>query len=422
MEKLAVVGTGIAGMSCIHFLKDRYEITVFEKNGYAGGHTNTVTVNEDGKPVHIDTGFMVFNHVTYPLLTRLFADLNIPTNPTEMSFSVQHHNGLEYSGSGLNGLFAQRKNIFSPGYIRMLLQISRFNKTSVGILDDPKYDNYTLKDYITEQGFGSDMLYKYLIPMSSAVWSTPINKMLDFPAKTLVRFFHNHGFLGLDTQHQWYTVTGGSRIYRDKIMGEVKASTILNDDVKKVIRVDNAVKIITKSGREMMFDKVILAAHADESLAMLENPGEAEQKLLSPFKYQYNSATLHTDTTQMPKLKRVWSSWNYKMETDGEEVMASTIYWMNSLQQVSKKKDYFVTINDHGGIHPEKVILKIDYTHPLFDVNTANAQKNLQMLNEKGPVYFCGSYFRYGFHEDALLSGVLLSRKLSGKNIYGGLA
>lgn len=418
MEKLAIVGTGIAGMSCIHFLKDRYDMTVFEKNDYPGGHTNTIMVMEEEGPVFIDTGFMVFNHATYPLLTRLFKDLDIPTNPTEMSFSVQHHSGLEFCGSGLNGLFAQRRNIFRPSYIRMLLQISRFNQKSIEMLDNPRYDNHTLGQYIEEEGYGTDMLYKYLVPMSSAVWSTPINKMLDFHAQTLVRFFYNHGFLGLNTQHQWHTVTGGSRVYRDKIMETVKTSTFLNEEVKKVTRTSNGVTLLTGSGMEMQFDKVILASHADESLAMLANPTETEQKLLSPFKYQVNSATLHTDSSQMPKLKRVWSSWNYKMEMNVGEVMASTIYWMNSLQQVSKKKDYFVSINDAGKLDSSKVIKKISYTHPLFDVHTAKAQKDLQLLNENGPVYFCGSYFRYGFHEDALLSGVLLSRRLSEANIH----
>ena len=216
MEKIAIIGTGIAGMGCAHFLHPKADLTLYEQNDYVGGHTNTVTVEEEGKPVYIDTGFMVFNYQTYPNLCRLFEEIKAPVKKTDMSFSVQHRpSGLEYSGSGLNHLFTQRKNILSPSYIRMLMQIARFNRESVRILDDPRYQSYTIREYIQEGRFGEDMLWKYLVPMSSAVWSTPPDKMLDFPAVTLIRFFYNHGFLGLNTQHQWYTLEGGSRAYRD---------------------------------------------------------------------------------------------------------------------------------------------------------------------------------------------------------------
>uniref|UniRef100_UPI003F7B2736 NAD(P)-binding protein n=1 Tax=Chitinophaga sancti TaxID=1004 RepID=UPI003F7B2736 len=216
MLRTAIIGTGIAGMGCGHFLHPADEITFYEQLDYVGGHTNTVTVDEDGKPVYIDTGFMVFNHQTYPNLCKLFEQIKAPVKKTDMSFSVQHiPSGLEYSGSSINHLFAQRRNIFKPSYIRMLMQIARFNKESVQILDNPQYANYTIGQYIREGGFGDDMLWKYLVPMSSAVWSTPMQQMLDFPAVTLIRFFYNHGFLGLHTQHQWYTLDKGSQSYRE---------------------------------------------------------------------------------------------------------------------------------------------------------------------------------------------------------------
>src|SRR6185312_3349783 len=276
--KIAIVGTGIAGMACGHFLQKQADIFFYEKNDYPGGHTNTITVNEDGKDVFIDTGFMVFNHVTYPNLIKLFAELKAPSFPTSMSFSVQYKpNGLEYCGSGLNGLFAQRKNIFNPRHIKMLKQIARFNEESIKILDKPEYDNYTLGQYMTKKGFGEDMLWRYLIPMSSAVWSTPMDKMLDFPVQTLVRFFYNHGFLGLNTQHQWYTVTNGSKTYRDIIMAPFKDKISLNDPVVKVSRRNGKAVVCTKSGIETEYDKVIIAAHGDEALGMLDSPTADEQ-------------------------------------------------------------------------------------------------------------------------------------------------
>jgi len=331
-----------------------------------------------------------------------------------MSFSVQHtESGLEYCGSGLNGLFAQRKNIFNIRYIQMLMQITRFNKESVKILDDPKFDNYSLQEYIKAFGYGDDMLWKYLIPMSSAVWSTPMEEMLDFPIVTLIRFFKNHGFLGLNTQHQWYTLQDGSQAYRKLLIEPFKEKIQLNNGAVKVKRENGKVLVTTANGQTQTFDKVIFACHADQALKLLENPAPEEKRLLSPFNYQKNIATLHTDESTMPKTKATWSSWNYRIENRNGKLIPTTIYWMNSLQQVSKKKNYFVSINAIPGTVDEKKIIKtIDYEHPLFDVSAMQAQKELYKLNESGPVYFCGSYFKYGFHEDAYASAVDLCKQL----------
>ena len=417
--KTAIIGTGIAGMGCAHFLHPQDELTIYEQNDYAGGHTNTVTVDEDGPPVYVDTGFMVFNFVTYPYLCRLFEEIKAPIKKTDMSFSVQHMpSGLEYSGSSLNHLFAQRKNIFNLRYIKMLAQIGRFNKESIRILDDPKYANYSIGQYVKELGFGEDMLWKYLVPMSSAVWSTPMEQMLDFPAVTLIRFFLNHGFLGLDTQHQWYTLEKGSQSYRELLIKPFKDRIHVNRKAISVIRKDGKVIVKASDGSEEQFDRVIIAAHGDQALAMLAAPTAAEQRLLSNFKYQYNKAVLHTDERIMPKTKLAWSSWNYRIKTNNGLLVPSTIYWMNRLQGVSDKKNYFVSINPHEDLNEKKILMELDYEHPLFDVPAINAQAELQKLNESGPVYFCGSYFRYGFHEDAFASAVALCGHLLGKAVY----
>lgn len=414
MEKLAIIGTGIAGMGCGHWLHKHYDLTLFEQNDYVGGHTNTIAVNENGTDVFMDTGFMVFNFETYPHLCELFTEIGAPIKKTDMSFSVQHlPSGLEYCGSGLNGLFAQRKNIFSPRYIKMLMKISQFNKKSIEIMDDPAYANYSLGQYIKEFGFGEDMLWKYLIPMSSAVWSTPMELMLDFPAVTLIRFFKNHGFLGLNTQHQWYTLEGGSEAYKQLLIEPFKDRILTNKGVKGVKKVGKQVQITCLDGSVHLFDKVIFASHGDQTLRMLEEPTAEQQRLLSPFKYQYNKATIHTDESIMPKTKLTWSSWNYRIQEMNGQLVPSTIYWMNSLQGVSEKQNYFVSINaQEGSVDSKKIIREIDYEHPLFDLPAIQAQAELQTLNEGGPIYFCGSYFRYGFHEDAYASAVELCRKI----------
>jgi predicted NAD/FAD-binding protein len=415
MQTVAIIGTGIAGMGCAHLLQHTYNLTIFEKNDYIGGHTNTVSVDEDGKPVYMDTGFMVFNFETYPNLCKLFDEIKAPVKKTDMSFSVQYvPTGLEYCGSGLNGLFAQRKNIFNIGYIKMLMEITRFNKISVEILDKPEYANHSLADYIREFKFSEEMLLKYLVPMSSAVWSTPIDKMMDFPAVTLIRFFKNHGFLGLNTQHQWYTLHNGSQSYREILIKPFKNKIQVNNAAVSVKRLPNGkAQVTTANGQQQEFDKVIFASHANETLKMLYEPTRDEQRLLSVFHYEKNKATVHSDESVMPKNKRTWSSWNYRIEERNGKQLPTTIYWMNQLQGVSDKKNYFVSINAiPGSVAPEKLMKEIDYEHPLFDVAAIRAQDELYKLNESGPLYFCGSYFKYGFHEDAYKSAVDLCRTI----------
>lgn len=423
MESVAVIGTGIAGMGAAHFLKDRYEITFYEKNNYPGGHTNTLTIDEDGVPVYIDSAFMVYNEITYPNLTRLFSDLEVETKPTDMSFSVQHRpSGLEYCGTGMNGLFAQRKNLLSARFWRMLLDMDRFNKESLEVLEGQRYLHHTISAYTQEKKYGEDFLMKFLVPMSSAVWSMPTRLMMGFPIVTLVRFFKNHGFLGLRGHYQWRTVVNGSQQYREKIL---KGQQIkLSATVKKVIRENGRAHIYGQHGERATFDKVILACHADEALAILEDATAQERNLLGKFVYQNNRVMLHTDTSVMPKSRKAWSSWNYRIDNDSQGgSRASTIYDMNSLQQVSKKKSYFVSVNDPGIVDPNEVLWQSEYTHPVFNVEAITAQKDLSRLNKNSTTYFCGSYFKYGFHEDALTSGIEVVKAMTGEypQGYGGL-
>ncbi len=419
MERIAIVGTGVSAMSAAYFLRNDFDITFFEKDNYAGGHTNTLTIDEEGTPIHIDSAFMVFNHVTYPNLQKFFRELEIEEKNTNMSFSVQHlPSGLEYCGTGLNGLFAQRKNLARWKHISMLLDINRFNKEAIEVLTDHKFAGYSIKHYFQEKGYGQAMLEKYLIPMSSAVWSTPPEQMLDFPILTLVRFFKNHGFLGMTTQHQWKTLVGGSRQYRDKVMAMFPNRVHLNAEVEQVFRKPEGVEVCIKDGERHMFDKVIIASHADQSLRLLGDPTEQEQNLLSKFKYQPNQATLHTDDSLMPKTRLAWSAWNYRIKAKANRLIPQTIYYMNRLQHVSQKGDYFVSINDDGDVHPDKIIWQKEYAHPLFDVAAIRAQDDLPKLNEQGRTYFCGAYFKYGFHEDGFTSGLNVAEKILNREVW----
>lgn len=417
---LAIVGTGIAGLGCAHFLRHCFDLALYEQNTHVGGHSNTVTVSEAGRELPVDTGFMVFNHVTYPLLTRLFRELEVPTKRTSMSFSVKHEpDGIEYNGQDLNTLFGRRVQILNARYWRFLLKINRFNQETVEALEDPAYSGMTLGEYVAHRGYGADFLHWYIIPMGSAVWSTPPELMLQFPAVTLMRFWHNHGFLGMRTRHPWWTVDGGAREYVRRLSAPFAERIRIGDPVVRVRRVAEGQEVTTASGETRVFDQVILAAHADQSLRLLEDPTEMEHRHLSKFRYQPNRATLHTDERFMPRTRRCWASWNYQvMTTNDGSILTSTHYWMNNLQGVSRATNYFVSINAPGDLDEAKVIRVIDYEHPLFDVPAIEAQKTLPQINEAGAEqrrYFCGSYFRYGFHEDAFGSAVNLCRLLLGK-------
>ena len=415
-ERIGLIGSGIAGMGAAWQLRNHADITLIEREARPGGHTNTVTVEENGREIPIDTGFIVFNHATYPHLVRLFEELGVETKPSEMSFSVQHvPSGLEYNGMGLDKLFAQRGNILNPRFHALVFQIMRFFRVARALLEKPDSLNCTVAEFVHRNALGVDFLNLYLIPMSSAVWSTDPRQMLDFPALSLIRFFQNHGFLGVTTHHPWFTVSGGSRSYRDKLLAHLRPVQ-LPAKVVEVKESETSATVRIEDGTLLEFDRVIIAAHADEALAMLAAPNEAQSRLLGAFGYQKNTATLHTDHSVMPRIRRAWASWNYRVEQDANgDREATTHYWMNALQGVSKTRDYFVSVNGADKIRPETILYQTGYEHPVYTLRAMEAQRELPALNTRSPrqrIFFCGSYFRHGFHEDAYSSAVDLAAVL----------
>lgn len=408
-QKIAIVGSGISGMACGWFLNRDHDVTVYEKEGRTGGHSHTVMVPEGRETIPVDTGFMVYNEVTYPLLTRLFNELNVVTKPTSMSFSVRHESdGIEFNGGSLNLLFGQRRNLLNPRYWKMLMQINRFNHETVRELEEERFGDLTLRDYVEARGYGEDFLKWYLSPMAAAVWSSPPERIDTFPARTLMRFWHNHGFLGLDTQHPWRTVSGGSRCYVEKLTAPFKDRIHQGAPVRSV----KDTTVYLEDGTSATYDQVVIAAHGDQALAMLENPTALETALLGKFRYQENIALLHTDTQFMPRTRRCWAAWNYRIDSRGRH---STHYWMNELQGVSDREQYFVSINPSSPVPDEKVKKRLIYEHPMFDLAAVDAQQQLPTLHEAGQDtnrYFCGAWQRYGFHEDGLWSAVNVCAKI----------
>lgn len=418
MKSIAIVGAGIAGLGCAYLLNRHYNITLFDGNAHAGGHSNTVCVDEEGQSIPIDTGFMVYNHQTYPGLTKLFQDLGVDTFATDMSFSMHHKpRRIEWCGSSLNQVFGQRKNIFNPSFWRFVLELDRFNKQAEEDYSAQWIADIDIFEYCRKRGFGQDLLDLYLLPMGSAIWSTPPDTMRKFPAATLLRFFHNHRFnSGLNGHLQWFTIKGGSREYVKRMIGPLADRVRLATPVQAVRTVSNGVELQVQ-GQPLFYDLAIVATHADEALKLLEHPGELEQQLLGKFSYSRSSTWLHTDSIVMPESRRCWASWNYKLEEINEQLVPTTHYWMNNLQQVSRKRDYFVSLNADHLVDRATVLKELSYTHPTFTNETRNAQSDLHLLNAPDrSIRFCGSYFGYGFHEDAYRSALeLCSPLLSGE-------
>ena len=413
--KIAIVGTGISGMASAWLLAKSHNVTVFEQNAYIGGHSNTVTANIGNDLVPVDTGFIVYNEQTYPNLTALFSNLNVPTMASEMSFSASLQNGnFEYSGTNLNGLIGQRRNIFRPRFWRMLRDIQRFYREAPAFLRNNSDNAYTLGAFLKNYNYSKSFINDHLIPMGAAIWSTTVTEMKNYPVNAFIRFFLSHGLLNITNRPLWRTVKGGSKEYVKRLTDSYKES-IRFEKVSAIRRKVDGVEIQSYTNDVEIFDHVVIATHADEAFLLLEDPSPREKDLLSSWKYTRNQAVLHNDYNLMPKRKRVWSSWNFiaNGKPDRDEKVCLT-YWMNRLQNIPESKPLFVTLNPGEVIMDEAIISEHEYTHPYFDTNALESQKNLWDIQGINRTWFCGSYFGYGFHEDGLQSGLAVAEQLGG--------
>ncbi|MGB0664003.1 MAG: NAD(P)/FAD-dependent oxidoreductase [Pontibacterium sp.] len=414
---IAVIGSGISGLSCAWLLNKQHKVTIIEALDRAGGHSNTVNVEDGGEEVPIDTGFIVFNPVNYPNLVKFFEHLSVPSVETSMTFGVSIDEGkLEYSGSDLNGMFAQRSNLFKPRFWQLLREILKFYKHSDAYAIEAELEGLSLGELLEKHGYSNTFVYEHLLPMGAAIWSTPIEKMLMYPALTFLRFCANHGLVQVDDRPQWRTVVGGSRVYVDKILSEFEPNQIiLNQHVAKVIRKDGRVIIENIHGEQRQFDHVVFACHSDQALAMLDKPSADEKRLLSRFPYQRNLAILHTDAALMPKRKKAWCAWNYLASgSQATQRQLCVTYWMNELQPLNTDTQYFVTLNPIKEPAPGSIKASFLYDHPAFDETSVAAQPELWKLQGQQNTWFCGAYFGYGFHEDGIQSGLAVAEQLGG--------
>lgn len=410
--RVAVVGSGAAGLASVWALaRAGADVTLYEKDGRIGGHANTVHANWDGTTRPVDTGFIVYNEQNYPNLVGLFGELGVETAATDMSFSASFADGgFEYSGSGLGGLFARRRNALSPSFWRMVRDIVRFYKQAPDLISEARDLDLTLGEFLDRHGFSSDFTDKHLLPMAAAIWSSPCLDMGRYPAETFVRFFSNHGLLSLGERPQWRTVINGSKSYVTALMNEARPR--LRGEVQSVRRTMNGVQIAEPDGSYELYDAVIMACHAPQTHRLLADKTADEDAVLGAFRTDDNLAVLHTDASLMPKRKRAWASWNYlEGPTKGRP---SVTYWMNSLQPLGTGAPVFVTLNPCRPIASDKVLTEISYAHPVFDRAAIEGQTRLGTLQGRGQIYYAGAWMGYGFHEDGIESGLAAAEAITG--------
>jgi len=407
--RVAVIGTGISGMLAAYLLAPEHDLTVFEANDYIGGHTNTIKTEMDGKPYAVDTGFIVYNDWTYPNFIKLMAKLGVESQASSMSFSVKcEKTGLEYNGTSLNSLFAQRVNFLRPSFYLMIRDILRFNRESVSILDTGN-ESVTLGEYLRENGYSKQFAEHYIIPMGSAIWSAAPEDMLKFPLYYFVRFFKNHGMLSVNERPQWRVIRGGSSRYVAALTQGFRDRIRLNSPVQAVRRFPDGVEVTPKNGKPEKFDKVIIAAHSDQALKMLADPSADEKKILGAMPYQENEAVLHTDASLLPKRRLAWASWNYHLLAS-KQARVSVTYNMNILQTLDSPRPFCVTLNRTPDIDPAKILRRITYHHPVYNAGSIEAQKHHALINGVNRTYFCGAYWGYGFHEDGVKSALEVAK------------
>ena len=415
MRRVAIVGSGIAGLAAAHELAAEAQVTLYEAGDYFGGHTHTVDVTLDGINAGVDTGFLVFNHRTYPRLVELFKQLEVPTAASEMSFSVQvPQQGIEWSGCDLNTVFAQRSNLLRPRFLGMLAQILRFNRLATGIAQAGSEASMAepIGEFLSRHGFGETFRDWYLLPMLGCIWSCPTDQMLRFPVATMIRFCHNHGLIQVSHRPQWHTVVGGSRVYVQKMLAHI-ADARPRTPVRAVRRVAGGAIVVTDHGSER-FDEVVLACHSDQALALLADARDDERALLGAIRYQPNLAVLHTDETVLPRRKLAWAAWNYERAAHKarEQSAVCLHYLINRLQPLPWTTPVVVSLNPVRSIAIDKVIGRYDYSHPVFDAAAIDAQRRLPSIQGRASTWFCGAWTRYGFHEDGLMSGLAVSAAL----------
>ena len=422
--KIAIVGSGISGLAVAHALKGQAALTLFEAGDYFGGHTHTVDVtlpDASGRPVTqgVDTGFLVYNERTYPQLIALFEQLGVATAKSDMSFSVQvpaagNGRALEWSGSNLASLFAQKRNLLNPRFLGMLADLLRFNKLCTRIAEQGVDAELMqpLGDFLSAHRFGAAFRDWYFLPMLGCIWSCPTDQMLQFPVATMIRFCHNHGLIQVSNRPQWHTVAGGARHYVEKILAGI-ADKRLNTPVRLIERDAAGVRIVTDHGAER-FDQLVLATHSDQALALLREPSALERELLGAIRYQPNRAVLHTDVSVMPQRRRAWAAWNYERAADDgrESARVCLHYWLNLLQPLPFAQDVIVSLNPVREIDPARIIGEYEYAHPVFDLAAIRAQQRLGELQGQQHSWFCGAWTGYGFHEDGLKSGLAVAAGL----------
>jgi predicted NAD/FAD-binding protein len=420
--KVAIIGSGIAGLSAAHALRGLADLTLFEAGDYFGGHTHTVDITlptPRGPVTHgVDTGFLVFNERTYPHLIALFAELGVETTPSDMSFSVQvpgasRGRTLEWSGSSLDTVFAQRSNLARPRFLGMLRDLLRFNAlcTRIASANEEAALMQQLSGFLQTHGFGDAFRDWYFLPMLGCIWSCPTDQMLQFPVATMIRFCHNHGLLQVSDRPQWWTVTGGARHYVEKIVASI-ADKRLNTPVRRVERVPSGVQIATDRGVEH-FDQLILATHSDQSLALLQDASPQERATLGAIRYQPNRAVLHTDVAMLPARRKAWAAWNYERASDAEASSRVCLHYLiNQLQPLPFEQPVVVSLNPVRAIAPEKVLGTFDYAHPVFDLAAIRAQAQVPALQGRRHTYFAGAWMGYGFHEDGFKAGLAAATQL----------
>jgi predicted NAD/FAD-binding protein len=403
--KIAVIGTGIAGNVAAYHLAREHDVTVFEADSRIGGHTNTVQVEHSGQHYAIDTGFIVFNERTYPNFIQLLDELEVAWQDSDMGFSVQvDKTGLEYSGSTLNSLFAQRSNLFRPSFHRMIREILRFNREAPRLLE-ASAPRVSLQDYLDNENYSREFIDHFILPMGAAIWSAKPAVMGTMPAEFFIRFFQNHGMLSVNDRPVWRVIKGGSKRYVEKLVAGHRDRIRLNAPVESIRRSPGYVEVKVRGHDIEMFDQVFMACHGDQALQMLADPSINETQVLGQFTYQPNEAILHTDESLMPKRRRAWAAWNYHIPVHSQERVAVS-YNMNILQGIKAPATFCVTLNHASAIQPEKIIQRFQYSHPVFTPQSIEAQKRHAELNGAYRTYYCGAYWRNGFHEDGVVSAL----------------